>query len=135
MTEPGNELPTASELPLLVDGQDRTLHLELLRCLRSDAFDRIDLIVSFIMKSGLAMIAGPLEDAIDRGARTRILTTDYLEITDADALARLLDLVDTWVTRSLCACSATRRRASTPRPTCSGRRRGRQHGLSSGAAT
>jgi hypothetical protein len=84
------------ELPPLVDGQDRTLHLELFRCLRSEVFDRIDLIVSFIMKSGLAMIAGPLEDAVERGARTRILTTDYLQITDADALARLLDLSETW---------------------------------------
>jgi superfamily II DNA or RNA helicase/diadenosine tetraphosphate (Ap4A) HIT family hydrolase len=89
-------LPPLPELPALVDGQERSLRLELLRCLRSDVFDRIDLVVSFIMKSGLAIITRPLEDAIERGARARILTTDYLEITDADALARLLDLVDTF---------------------------------------
>ena len=71
-------LPPAAGLPPLVDGQERTLRLELLRCLRSALFDRIDLVVSFIMKSGLAMIARPLEDAIERGARARILTTDYL---------------------------------------------------------
>lgn len=64
--------------------------------LRTEVFDRIDLVVSFIMKSGLAMIAGPLEDAVERGARTRVLTTDYLQIADADALARLLDLSETW---------------------------------------
>ena len=89
-------LPPLPDLPPLVDGQERSLRLELLRCLRSNVFDRIDLVVSFIMKSGLAIIARPLEDAIERGARARILTTDYLEITDADALARLLDLADSF---------------------------------------
>jgi superfamily II DNA or RNA helicase/diadenosine tetraphosphate (Ap4A) HIT family hydrolase/HKD family nuclease len=83
-------------LPPLVDGQERTLRLELLRCLRSEFFDRIDLVVSFIMKSGLEIISPALQDAIERGARTRILTTDYLQITDADALSRLLDLSDTF---------------------------------------
>jgi len=83
-------------LPPLVDGQERTLRLELLRCLRSEFFDHIDLVVSFIMKSGLEIISPALQDAIERGARTRILTTDYLQITDADALSRLLDLVDTF---------------------------------------
>ncbi len=84
------------DLPPLVDGQERTLRLELLRCLHSDVYDRVDLVVSFIMKSGLAMITHALQDAIERGARTRILTTDYLAITDADALARLLDLSDSY---------------------------------------
>lgn len=81
-------------VPFLVDGQQRSLHLELRRALINATFDRIDLVVSFIMKSGLAMLAGRLEDALERGAQVRILTTDYLAITDADALARLLDLTD-----------------------------------------
>ena len=50
--------------------------------------------VSFVMKSGLARILEPLEDALDRGARVRILTTDYLAITDPDALTRLADLAE-----------------------------------------
>ena len=33
-------------------------------------------------------------DALDRGAKVRVLTTDYLTVTDADALARLLDLAE-----------------------------------------
>jgi superfamily II DNA or RNA helicase/diadenosine tetraphosphate (Ap4A) HIT family hydrolase/HKD family nuclease len=82
------------ELPPLVDGQERTLRLELVACLRSGRFDRIDLVVSFIMKSGLAMISRQLEDAITRGAYARILTTDYFQITDPDALTQLLDLAD-----------------------------------------
>ena len=50
-------------LPPLVDGQERTLRLELLRCLRSEFFDRIDLVVSFIMKSGLEIISPALQDS------------------------------------------------------------------------
>ncbi len=46
------------------------------------------------MKSGLARIRGPVEDALDRGARVRILTTDYLAITDPDALTQLADLAE-----------------------------------------
>ena len=50
--------------------------------------------VSFVMKSGLARIVQPLDDALDRGAHVRILTTDYLAITDPDALTQLTDLAD-----------------------------------------
>ena len=64
------------------------------RCLRDPRFDRVDLLVSFVMKSGLEQIHGSLVDAMDRGARVRVLTTDYLTVTDADALARLLDLAE-----------------------------------------
>jgi len=35
------------------------------------------------MKSGLEQVHGGLVDALDRGARIRVLTTDYLAITDA----------------------------------------------------
>jgi superfamily II DNA or RNA helicase/HKD family nuclease len=82
-----------------VDGEERTLLPRLIDCLRDPHLDRVDLVVSFIMKSGLQLIRDPLEDAIERGAAIRILTTDYLEITDADALARLLDLADVWADR------------------------------------
>jgi superfamily II DNA or RNA helicase/diadenosine tetraphosphate (Ap4A) HIT family hydrolase/HKD family nuclease len=78
----------------LYDGLDGSFKLELLRCLWNPVYDRADLVVSFIMRSGLALIDDPLEDALDRRVQIRILTTDYLHITDADALARLLDLAD-----------------------------------------
>jgi superfamily II DNA or RNA helicase/diadenosine tetraphosphate (Ap4A) HIT family hydrolase/HKD family nuclease len=76
----------------LIDGQDRLLRDELLRCLRDPRFDHVDLLVSFVMKSGLELVHGGLVDALDRGSKIRVLTTDYLTVTDADALARLLDL-------------------------------------------
>jgi superfamily II DNA or RNA helicase/HKD family nuclease/diadenosine tetraphosphate (Ap4A) HIT family hydrolase len=68
------------------------LKTELVRCLNSPELDRIDLVISFIMRSGLELVLSHLNDAVDRGAKVRILTTDYLEITDPDALAQLLDL-------------------------------------------
>src|SRR5215472_3108571 len=89
----GNYLAPASG-PALVDGQDRLLRDDLLRCLRDRRFDRVDLLVSFVMKSGLELVHGGLADALDRGVKVRVLTTDYLTVTDADALARLLDLAE-----------------------------------------
>ena len=65
----------------LVDGQERLLRDDLLRCLRDPRFDRVDLLVSFVMKSGLEQVHGGLLDALDRGARVRVLTTDYLTVT------------------------------------------------------
>jgi superfamily II DNA or RNA helicase/diadenosine tetraphosphate (Ap4A) HIT family hydrolase len=90
----GNYLQPQAEPYALVDGQDRLLRDDLLRCLRDRRFDRVDLLVSFVMKSGLEQVYGGLVDALDRGARVRVLTTDYLTVTDADALARLLDLAE-----------------------------------------
>ncbi|MGE5287554.1 MAG: DEAD/DEAH box helicase family protein [Micromonosporaceae bacterium] len=90
----GNYLLAAAEPSVLVEGQDRLLRDDLLRCLRDPRFDRVNLLVSFVMKSGLEQIHGGLVDALDRGAKVRVLTTDYLTVTDADALARLLDLAE-----------------------------------------
>lgn len=41
--------------------------LELIRCLRNEQCDQIDLVASFIMESRLAQLAERLLDAIDRG--------------------------------------------------------------------
>jgi diadenosine tetraphosphate (Ap4A) HIT family hydrolase len=90
----GNYLQSAAEPYALIDGQDRLLRDDLLRCLRDRRFDRVDLLVSFVMKSGLEQVHGALADALDRGVKVRVLTTDYLTVTDADALARLLDLAE-----------------------------------------
>jgi len=90
----GNYLGPGAGPSRLIDGQGRLLRDELLRCLRDPRFDHVDVLVSFVMKSGLELVHGGLTDALDRGARVRVLTTDYLTVTDADALARLLDLAE-----------------------------------------
>jgi superfamily II DNA or RNA helicase/HKD family nuclease len=79
---------------VLIDGQVRLLLPELVRHLRRIDLDRIDIVVSFIKMSGLNLLIGPLEDALARGAHVRVLTTDYLGLTEPAALARLYDLVE-----------------------------------------
>lgn len=80
--------------PVLIDGQVRLLLPELVEHLRRTMFDRVDIVVSFIKMSGLKYLLGALLDALDRGARVRVLTTDYLGLTEPLALARLHDLMD-----------------------------------------
>lgn len=48
--------------------------------------DRIDIIVSFLMESGVRMILKDLKDALNRGVKVRILTGNYLGITQPSAL-------------------------------------------------
>ncbi len=48
--------------------------------------DKIDIIVSFLMESGVRMILKDLRGALDRGAEVRILTGNYLGITQPSAL-------------------------------------------------
>ena len=47
---------------------------------------RIDIIVSFLMESGVRMILKDLKEALDRGVSVRILTGNYLGITQPAAL-------------------------------------------------
>ncbi len=53
---------------------------------------RADIAVGFAMTSGVGRMEPHLRDFLDRGGRLRLLTGDYLGITDPDALTRLLDL-------------------------------------------
>lgn len=51
----------------------------------------IDIIVSFLMESGVKMILNDLKEALDRGVNIRILTGNYLNITQPSALYLLKD--------------------------------------------
>ena len=48
--------------------------------------NQIDIIVSFLMESGVRMILNDLNNALDRGVKVRILTGNYLGITQPSAL-------------------------------------------------
>jgi superfamily II DNA or RNA helicase/HKD family nuclease len=50
------------------------------------------MVVSFVMESGVRILKPHLEAAIARGADVKILTGDYLYVTEPEALAQLLDL-------------------------------------------
>lgn len=47
---------------------------------------QIDIIVSFLMESGVRMLLKDLKAALDRGVQIRILTGNYLGITQPSAL-------------------------------------------------
>ena len=57
-----------------------------------DRASRVDAAVSFVMDSGVRLIQPHLQDLLDRGGVLRIVTGDYLDVTDPAALRRLLDL-------------------------------------------
>ena len=50
---------------------------------------KIDIIVSFLMESGVKMILRDLKEALDRGVSIRILTGNYLGITQPSALCMI----------------------------------------------
>ena len=49
------------------------------------------MIVSFLMESGVRMILDDLEQALNRGVKIRILTGNYLGITQPGALCLIKD--------------------------------------------
>jgi superfamily II DNA or RNA helicase/HKD family nuclease/diadenosine tetraphosphate (Ap4A) HIT family hydrolase len=76
---------------LLTTGGARSPLLDKLQPLFAQA-DDIDILVAFVRRSGLACIQDEILSATARGARVRLLTGDYLGITDPDALGALFDL-------------------------------------------
>lgn len=80
--------PTA----LLIDGLEQELLPFLQAALADQAHDRIDIVVSFVKRSGIELVLPDLREAVDRGAHLRLLTTDYLGITEPAALEQLHDL-------------------------------------------
>ena len=64
--------------------KNRFLYYQLKRSMQTAG--RIDIIVSFLMESGVRMILKDLKAALDRGVPVRILTGNYLGITQPSAL-------------------------------------------------
>jgi len=54
----------------------------------------IDIAVSFIRQSGLCLLNNALEDAQARGARIRLITSDYLDVTEPVALRELMQFAE-----------------------------------------
>ena len=79
-------IPTAHGPRLSTGGQDHLL--DHLRPWLARA-DRVDVVAAFVMDSGVSLVDGPLRAALARGARVRVLTGDYMVITQAKALERL----------------------------------------------
>ena len=71
---------------VMTGGSDRRMYLyyQLIGSLKKS--DSVDIIVSFLMESGVKMLISDLENALKRGAKIRILTGNYLGITQPSAL-------------------------------------------------
>ena len=71
---------------------DRPLLAPLLAAINQAS--EIDITVSFIRQSGLSLLNNALEDAQARGARIRIITSDYLDVTEPVALRELMQFAE-----------------------------------------
>ena len=71
---------------VMTGGSDRRMQLyyQLIQSLKKS--DSVDIIVSFLMESGVKMLLEELDNALKRGAKIRILTGNYLGITQPSAL-------------------------------------------------
>ena len=84
------ELDDIYEMKNLTDaitgGQDQRMYLyyQLINSLKQA--DSVDIVVSFLMEPGVRMLLGELDNALKRGAKIRILTGNYLGITQPSAL-------------------------------------------------
>lgn len=82
---PEEELKIASTDVMTGDrNRERFLYYQLKMSIRQAK--RIDIIVSFLMESGVRMILKDLGEALDRGVQVRLLTGNYLGITQPSAL-------------------------------------------------
>lgn len=79
---------TANNHQYLITGGEDPFRPKLISDINSAK--RIDITVSFIRQSGLRLILNALIDALDRGVEMRILTGDYLNVTEPMALRHLL---------------------------------------------
>jgi superfamily II DNA or RNA helicase/HKD family nuclease len=77
------------ERPLISGGED-ALHAHLRPLI--DRARSVDLSVSFLMASGVRLVLPHLRDLLDRGGRLRLLTGDYLGVTEPAALRLISDL-------------------------------------------
>lgn len=57
-----------------------------------DEAEAVDIAVSFVMESGIRLLRPHLQELLDKGGRLRFLTGDYMDVTDPNALRRLMDL-------------------------------------------
>ena len=81
--------PTPHQRSLIAGGEDALLHHLIPHI---DRAHRVDAAISFVMDSGVRLLAPHLRDLLGRGGVLRLITGDYLDVTDPSALRRLLDL-------------------------------------------
>ena len=93
-----NNIVNIEDTDVMTGDRDKRMYLYYQLVRSMGKAKSIDIIVSFLMESGVRMLLNELENALDRGARVRILTGNYLGITQPSALYllkhKLKDRVD-----------------------------------------
>ena len=87
---PPSPLPGMPHDRPLISGGDDALHAHLRPLI--DGAQAIDLSVSFLMASGVRLVLPHLRDLLERGGQLRLLTGDYLGVTEPAALRLIADL-------------------------------------------
>jgi superfamily II DNA or RNA helicase/HKD family nuclease/phage repressor protein C with HTH and peptisase S24 domain len=85
-----NNVSLACDAKKLTTGGDDPLLPKLIHAINHAS--EIEIAVSFVQCSGLNLLFEPLKDAILNGASLKLLTSDYLDITDPVALRELMSL-------------------------------------------
>ncbi|MFV2057631.1 MAG: DEAD/DEAH box helicase family protein, partial [Thiohalomonadales bacterium] len=80
--------PSQSKQALITGGKSDHFLPQLLDAINKAT--EINFAVAFIRQSGLELIFEALKDALGRGAMIQILTSDYLDVTEPQALRRLM---------------------------------------------
>lgn len=70
----------------MTGGQDKRMYLYYQLVNNLKQADSVDIIVSFLMETGVRMLLDELDNALKRGVKIRILTGNYLGITQPSAL-------------------------------------------------
>ena len=83
----GNYKKSARSLATGGDGDPLLRHLLPL----FDRAERVAIVAAFVQQSGLDRLRSAIDRAVDRGAEVRILTGDYLNLTQVAALEDLVD--------------------------------------------
>jgi superfamily II DNA or RNA helicase/diadenosine tetraphosphate (Ap4A) HIT family hydrolase/SOS-response transcriptional repressor LexA len=91
---PSRGNPDRSVRPLATGGDSDPFARHVLPLFRQSS--QIAIVAAFVQESGLSRITADLDDALSAGARVRLVTGDYLNITQADALEAMLDLGSAW---------------------------------------
>lgn len=73
----------------LISNKDNNMYSELKKCINNA--EEIYMNVSFIRDSGLKLLIEDLRKAKEQGKKIKILTSDYMQVTEPNALYRLLD--------------------------------------------
>ncbi len=87
-------IPGAPHSKPLVRGESDPLYPHLVAALKRAA--RADIAVAFLMLGGWNRMRVHFEDLLARGGRLRLLTGDYMDATDPEALTAVLDLRQQW---------------------------------------